>query len=189
MPFSLEMNISLLIGYQQTDMVAEKRHETSDDFSVASLAKRMLQLFRDRLDQELRPQGVTSAQLKILFTLEQEPSMSGARIARTCMVTPQTAQVLIRAVETNGWITRTRHPENERILLATLTPSGKQILTQSRTAIGRIYGAMLKNFTATEKEALEQMLVRCADNLDSLADAVVDLAPSAGRRSTQKRAH
>jgi MarR family transcriptional regulator, organic hydroperoxide resistance regulator len=141
--------------------------ENSSSYPIASLVKRLLQLFRDTLDERLSPWGVTAAQLHVLAKLEHEPGISGARLARTCMVTPQTTQVLLRGIEENGWIRRTKHPENERILLATLTPTGKRILARSRTAVGKVYAQMLDGLAAKDVHALESLLSHCAANLES----------------------
>jgi DNA-binding MarR family transcriptional regulator len=137
------------------------------NYPIASLVKRLLQLFRKGLDEKLRPCGVTAAQLHVLAKLEHEPGISGARLARACMVTPQTTQVLLRSIEKNGWIVRTRHPENERILLATLTPLGRRILARSITAVGQIYSQMLDGLAAKDVSALESLLSQCAANLES----------------------
>src|SRR5271163_4340061 len=139
----------------------------SSSYPVAALIKRVLQLFRESLDEKLRPWGVTAAQLHVLAKLDHEPGISGAKLARACMVTPQTTQVLLRGIEKNGWILRRKHPENERILLATLTPSGKRILARSRTAVGRIYKQMLRDLSVQDVHALETLLSRCAANLES----------------------
>ncbi len=141
--------------------------ENTNNYPIALLTKRVLHLFRDVLDEKLRPWGVTAAQMHVLAKLEQEPGISGATLARTCMVTPQTTQVLLRSVEKNGWVVRKKHPENDRILLATLTPSGKRILTRSRTAIGQLYELMLHDLAEKDVHALEKMLSQCAANLES----------------------
>jgi DNA-binding MarR family transcriptional regulator len=141
--------------------------DNSSSYPIASLVKRLLQLFRDGLDEKLRPWGVTAAQLHVLAKLEYEPGISGARLARACMVTPQTTQVLLRGIEENGWIRRAKHPENERILLATLTPAGKRILAKSRTAVGLVYEQMLDGLAAKEVHALESLLTHCAGNLET----------------------
>lgn len=141
--------------------------ENINNYPVASLTKRVLHLFREVLDEKLRPWGVTAAQLHVLAKLEQEPGISGASLARTCMVTPQTTQVLLRGIEKNGWVVRRKHPENERILLATLTPSGKRVLARSRTAIGQIYKEMLHEMAAKDVRALEALLSQCLANLES----------------------
>jgi|SRR5271168_3432099 len=141
--------------------------ENTSNYPVASLLKRVMQLFRDTLDEKLRPYGVSAAQLHVLAKLDHEPGVSGAKLARACMVTPQTTQVLLRGIEKNGWILRKKHPENERILLATLTPSGKRILTRSRTAVGHIYRQMLRDLGAQDVRALEALLAQCVANLES----------------------
>jgi DNA-binding MarR family transcriptional regulator len=148
-------------------MSAGHTNENSSDYPIASLVKRLLQLFRDGLDEKLRPWGVTAAQLHVLAKLEYEPGISGARLARACMVTPQSTQVLLRGIEENGWIRRTKHPENDRILLATLTPSGKRILVKSRTAVGLVYEQMLDGLATRDVRALESLLTHCATNLES----------------------
>lgn len=139
----------------------------SSSYPVAALVKRVFQLFRETLDEKLRPFGVTTAQLHVLAKLDHEPGISGAKLARACMVTPQTTQVLLRGIEKNGWILRTKHPENERILLATLTPAGKRVLARSRTAVGRIYKQMLRDLAAQDVRALETLLSQCVANLES----------------------
>jgi DNA-binding MarR family transcriptional regulator len=142
-------------------------HDTKSSYPIAVLVKRLLQLFRETMDEALRPYGLTSAQLHILAALDWEPGISGARLARKCQVTPQTIQVLLRGIEANGWIARTRHPENVRILLAELTPAGKRILDRSRASLGSTYEDMLRGFGASDTETLETLLSRCVANLES----------------------
>jgi MarR family transcriptional regulator, organic hydroperoxide resistance regulator len=167
-------------------MAVRREEQNSSQYPVASLAKRVLHLFRDVLDEELRPCGVTAAQLHVLFKLEDEPGISGAKLARTCKVTPQTTQVLLRGIERNGWIARTRHPENDRILLATLTPLGKRTLASSRKAVGHIYKQMLRNLTPREVRKLEALLSHCAANLES-SSSNQSLQPKMRKRKSQPR--
>ena len=148
-------------------MPAPRPEERTNSYPLASLFKRVLQLFREALDEKLRPFGVTAAQLQALARIDYEPGISGASLARACMVTPQSTQVLLRGIEKNGWVRRTRHPENERILLATLTPSGKRVLARSRTAINDVYEQMLHDFPPMDVHALEALLLRCSANLEA----------------------
>jgi DNA-binding MarR family transcriptional regulator len=146
---------------------SENAHDTKAIYPVAVLVKRLLQLFRETLEEALRPYGLTSAQLHILAVLDAEPRISGARLARKCQVTPQTTQVLLRGIEANGWIVRAKHPENGRILLAELTASGKHILERSRASLGSTYEEMLLGFSAGDIATLEALLSRCTANLES----------------------
>jgi DNA-binding MarR family transcriptional regulator len=174
-------------------MAAGSIQENTSSYPVASLMKRGIQLLRDGLDEVLRPHGVTSAQLHVLGVLDRDPGISGAKLARTCWVTPQTTQVLLRGIEAKGWVERSRDPENDRILLARLTPAGKRALTRSRAALGGIYADMLDGFSERDVRALEALLSRCVANLESRqpqvlrpsevrAAADITCAPAAGRR-------
>jgi DNA-binding MarR family transcriptional regulator len=148
-------------------MPSRRGLENSVNYPAVSLAKRVLQLFREGLDEKLRPRGVTGAQLHVLAKLANDPGISGAKLARACSVTPQTTQVLLRGIEANGWIVRRKHPENERILLATLTPAGKRQLAYGKVAVGRLYTRMLAGFSAKDAELLDGLLSRCVTNLES----------------------
>jgi DNA-binding MarR family transcriptional regulator len=70
------------------------------------LLKTVLQGFRSSLDEELHPLGITTAQLRLLWAVEANPLVSGAKVARLCSVTPQTGQAAMAAMEANGWIRR-----------------------------------------------------------------------------------
>ncbi len=58
------------------------------------------------MDEQLKPEGVTTAQLQVLKTIRTEPGASGAQLARLCYMTPQSAQALLKGLEDDGWITR-----------------------------------------------------------------------------------
>ena len=83
--------------------------------------KRILIHFRSQMDELLRPEGVTTAQLAVLKAIRDEPGASGAQLARACYVTPQSAQALLKSLEDGGWIVRTKDKVNDRILIAKLT--------------------------------------------------------------------
>ncbi len=75
------------------------------------LMKRILMGFRAQLDEELRPRGVTTAQLQILHAIRSSPGSSGAQLARVCQMTPQSMQALIQKTEKDGWIVRRKEGE------------------------------------------------------------------------------
>ena len=66
---------------------------------VLKLTRRMTTLFRERLEEQLRPLGITAAQLQLLAALTKEPGTSGAHISRYCQVTPQTTHALLAVAE------------------------------------------------------------------------------------------
>jgi DNA-binding MarR family transcriptional regulator len=132
---------------------------------VLKLTRRMTTLFRERMEEQLKPLGITAAQLQLLAALTKEPGTSGAHISRVCEVTPQTTHALLAAAEDRGWIRRSPDPENLHTLLATLTPQGRRVFTRGKTIALRLQGQMLRTLTAAEIHHLESVLIQLIENL------------------------
>jgi len=145
----------------------EKRRTEKGPPEVLKLTRRMTTLFRERLEEQLKPLGITAAQLQLLAALIKEPGTSGAHISRYCQVTPQTTHALLAVAEDRGWIRRSPHPENAHTLLATLTPQGRRIFTRGKTIAIRLQDQMLRTLTASEVGHLEATLMGLIENLEA----------------------
>jgi DNA-binding MarR family transcriptional regulator len=132
---------------------------------VLKLTRRMTTLFRERMEEQLKPLGITAAQLQLLAALTKAPGTSGAHISRVCEVTPQTTHALLAAAEDRGWIRRSPDPVNLHTLLATLTPQGRRVFTRGKTIALRLQGQMLRTLTAAEIHHLESVLIQLIENL------------------------
>jgi DNA-binding MarR family transcriptional regulator len=130
------------------------------------MMKRIIVHFRGQMDDLLRPQGVTTAQLVVLKAVQDEPGAFGAQLARACHVTPQSAQALLKSLEDGGWIIRTKDTVNDRILIAKLTPSGEKLLETGEKLARVIEKKLWDGIPASAVEALNKTLVRCLANLD-----------------------
>lgn len=137
-----------------------------DPPEVLKLTKRMSLLFRERLEEQLKPLGITAAQLQLLAALTKEPGTSGAHLSRYCQVTPQTTHALLAAVEKHGWVRRSPHPENARVLLATLTPEGQRVFTRGKTIVIKLQDRMLSSLTCAQVRQLEATLAQFVENLE-----------------------
>jgi DNA-binding MarR family transcriptional regulator len=143
-----------------------KVRSDKDPPEVLKLTRRMTTLFRERLEEQLKPLSITAAQLQLLAALMKEPGTSGAHISRCCQVTPQTTHALLAAVEKRGWVSRTPHPENARVLLATLTPQGQRVFTKGKAIAIKLQDRMLSSLTSAEVRQLEAILAQLIENLD-----------------------
>jgi DNA-binding MarR family transcriptional regulator len=133
---------------------------------AAQMMKRILVHFRSQMDEKVRPQGVTTAQLHVLKVIRDEPGGSGAQLARACYVTPQSAQALLKGLEVGGWITRSKDPVNDRILIAQLTPSGVELLDTAERLARVIEKRLWQGVPDSGVEALNRTLERCLANLE-----------------------
>jgi MarR family transcriptional regulator, organic hydroperoxide resistance regulator len=132
---------------------------------AAQMMKRILIHFRSQMDQALRPQGVTTAQLHLLKTVREEPGASGAQLARSCYMTPQSAQSLLTGLERDGWIVRSKGRGNDRILAARLTSEGEKLLETAEKAAKVIEGKLWRGVAEDSIEALNGVLEQCLANL------------------------
>jgi DNA-binding MarR family transcriptional regulator len=143
-----------------------KKSRQAETRRAAQMMKRILIHFRSQMDEKLRPQGVTTAQLHVLKVIRDEPGGSGAQLARACYVTPQSAQALLKSLEVGGWITRTKDPVNDRILIAQLTPSGMKLLDTAEKLARVIEKRLWAGVPDSGVTVLNKTLERCLANLD-----------------------
>ncbi len=88
------------------------------------MVKQVELVVRSRLDELVRPQGITALQYTALTVLERHDGLSAAQLARDSFVTAQSIADLVRSLEGRGLIRRERNPRNRRELLILLTGEG-----------------------------------------------------------------
>ncbi|MEU6979248.1 MULTISPECIES: MarR family transcriptional regulator [unclassified Streptomyces] len=115
---------------------------------------------RARLDDLLKPSGVTALQYTALTVLERRDGMSAAELARNSFVTPQSMSDLVGALERRGLITRSPDPVSRRRHVIGLTDAGRALLALHAPAVQELEDEMLKGFAARERTAFRDYLNR-----------------------------
>ena len=87
-------------------------------------------------------------------------------MARACYVTPQSAQALLKGLEDDGWVLRTKDRVNDRILMAKLTPSGEALLETADKLSRVIEKKVWRGVSMEAVEALNVVLAQCMENLE-----------------------
>jgi DNA-binding MarR family transcriptional regulator len=113
---------------------------------------------RTRLDADLGPTGLTTPQYAVLETLEREGEFSASDLAREFGMTAQTLNVLVKALEANGLLRRSRHPTHGRILLASLTAAGRRALQRGRALGLAVQDRALAGLSASDRHTLLRLL-------------------------------
>jgi DNA-binding MarR family transcriptional regulator len=113
---------------------------------------------RGRLDDVVRPHGITVTQYTALTVLEQHPGMSSAQLARHAFVTAQAMEGIVRALVDAGLIDRVRDPENRRRMAISLTPAGVALLAACRDDVDRIEAVAFGGRSRSERAALGRWL-------------------------------
>lgn len=129
------------------------------------LIKQIELVVRSRLDDLLRPDGLTALQYTALTVLERHPDMSVAQLARNSFVTAQSMADMIAALDERGLIERHRDQVDRRRLSIALSPAGRDLLDRYRDRVGALEAQMLRGITKTQAAALRRSLITCHANL------------------------
>jgi DNA-binding MarR family transcriptional regulator len=128
--------------------------------------KRAQQAFRSRMDEALKPLGITAPQYSVLSSLFIEPGISSAALARVAFVTPQSMQGIVANLEKMNLLRREADPRHGRILKAHLTEHGKAVLLRAHRSANAIQDEMLGGVPARDVAFARRLLARFAENLD-----------------------
>jgi DNA-binding MarR family transcriptional regulator len=128
--------------------------------SLLYLVKRTELAVRARLEELLRPAGITALQYTALTVLERHDGISAAQLARDSFVTAQTMADMVRALERRGLIRREPNPVNRRERLILLAGPGRRLLAEYAEPARELERRMVAELTAEEvalfREALNE---------------------------------
>ncbi len=133
---------------------------------VGYLVYRVERRLRARLDEELRLIGVSTPEYVSLSLLRERDGLSCAQLARWVMVTPQAMNLVISALERRKLIRRRPDPKQRRVLRASVTPKGLEILARCDHAMDGIEADMLVALEPETVEVVRRALGSCAHSLE-----------------------
>ncbi|MFF4394258.1 MarR family winged helix-turn-helix transcriptional regulator [Streptomyces sp. NPDC001480] len=126
--------------------------------SLLYMVKQVELVVRARLDELVRPAGITALQYTALTVLERHDGLSAAQLARDSFVTAQSMADLVRSLEGRGLIRRERNPRNRRELLILLTDAGRELLAGFADPVRELEERMVTELTAHQEEQFRQAL-------------------------------
>ena len=142
------------------------------------LLKRVELAVRARLDDIVRPAGLTALQYTALTVLERHADMSSAQLARQSFVTAQSMADMITTLQGRGLIERHRDRADRRRLVVSLTAEGRVLLDRYRDEVAALEADMIAGLSRQQTGELRAMLNTCYDSLSRAAakHAVRELA-------------
>lgn len=119
--------------------------------SLGYLLKEASSALRTAMEEVLRPLGMTITHYSCLELLAQRPGLSNSDLARGAFVTRQSMNVLLQALERDGYVVRPSAAPVGKALPARLTPRGRQSLAQASAAVRSVETRMLAGLTEAEQ--------------------------------------
>ncbi len=135
------------------------------------LVKRLELAIRALLDDALRELGLTTLQYTALTVLEASGPLSSAQLARRSFLRPQTMHEMVLALEKRGLIERTPKPDNKRVLMASLTGTGRALLAGCAPAVGEVERELLADLSPGQRATFREGLQHGVLALGSLAES------------------
>jgi len=135
------------------------------DSSLGYLLKEASSALRLAMEAVLRPLGMNITHYSCLEHLAQRPGMSNSDLARATFVTRQSMNVLLQALERDGYVTRPKQAAAGRVLPTEITAKGRAQLATASAAVRGVEDRMKSTLAAQEQAQLKDLLSRCVVSL------------------------
>ncbi|BBY88867.1 MarR family winged helix-turn-helix transcriptional regulator [Mycolicibacterium tokaiense] len=140
------------------------------DSSLGYLLKEASSALRAAMEEVLRPLGMSVTHYSCLELLAQRPGLSNSELARGAFVTRQSMNVLLQALEREGYVTRPAEAAVGKVLPAQLTPRGRRSLAKATVAVRSVETRMLAGMTEAEQLTAFRMLQKMIRSLHENVD-------------------
>jgi DNA-binding MarR family transcriptional regulator len=129
--------------------------------AVTSLV-RSQQLFVQRIDEVLRPHGLTFARFELLRLLgfSTRGSLPLSIIGERLQVHPTSVTSLVDRLEADGLVKRKGHPTDRRVKLAELSVKGRAVVAAATETLNTAVFTPIPGLGPTETEQLISLLAR-----------------------------
>jgi DNA-binding MarR family transcriptional regulator len=114
------------------------------------------------LDRALAKENMTHPQQSTLTMIRAYEAISAADLARLTMLTPQTIDGIVRALERRGAIRKERDRVHGRILRLIVTDEGRELNKRCRALTAPIESTLKARMSADAERVIRQWLVDVA---------------------------
>jgi DNA-binding MarR family transcriptional regulator len=163
----------------QPDPIEEARRQwvahgwdaAADGMAMVTSLTRVQQLINERIDAVLRPLDLTFARYEVLRLLAftRSGSMPMARLGSLLQVHPTTVSSAVARLEAQGLVSRERDSSDRRVIRATLTPAGREVVETATAGLNReVFEA--PGLAADDVSALTRLLRSFRERAGDLLD-------------------
>ncbi|MDL9945320.1 MarR family transcriptional regulator [Gordonia sp. ABSL11-1] len=129
------------------------------------LIKETQAVLNQRMDEVLRPLGLTVPQYACLQALADTPGITSSDLARRAFVSRQSMNVLLQGLERRKLIERSTEPGPRRERTTVLTTDSAILVSRARQAVAAIAEVMSSPLNARDLATLHRLLSTCRDTL------------------------
>ena len=137
------------------DTAASNPHAPANKpMGLAYLVGRLDHVLNQRLLDAVTPAGLSVPQYTALSVFRAHGSLSNAQLATRTMISPQSANEMVKQMEAKGWIARTPDPLHGRIIQISLTEAGEAVLGECDAKVAQVERTMFPDLDEAGRAAL-----------------------------------
>lgn len=122
-------------------------------------------LVQKSLITSIKDSELTPGQPKILDYLQNHNGCVQKEIAKGCHIESASITVILKGMESKGYIERKMLNGDRRSLYVFLTEKGKKYIEYLNEKFDKVENTALKNFSEDEKQQLNDLLMRVYENM------------------------
>jgi DNA-binding MarR family transcriptional regulator len=135
----------------------------SGQMPLGQLLLQVCRLTGDRLRVKMEKIGVHRAQGIVLLQLCQHDGISQRQIVQARHVSPATMTNMLQRMERDGWITRERDSDDQRMVRVYLTEKAKSLRKEAQQTFRGMEEELASVYTDEEKEIFCRLLMKLHD--------------------------
>jgi DNA-binding MarR family transcriptional regulator len=125
------------------------------------LVGRVDRIVRQAIGTVVQAHGLTVNQYTTLSVLDRRSGLSNAQLSRRALVSPQSMNEVLLALERRGLVQRRAHPEHGRILQTRLTGKGRSLLASCDAEVRQVEAEMVSCLSDDDRAGLRTALLSC----------------------------
>ena len=155
---------------------------TSADLAVSVVGRlfRLAPQLTDLLDLGAREYGMGFARGRVLWSLQESGPVVMRALSQGLGISPRTVTGLIDALEADGWVTRTPHPDDRRATIISITPTAEAALSALRASYEVLAHDLLADIDPEDLARCQSVLGTIQQRLDGVVAARMAAMPPPG---------
>jgi DNA-binding MarR family transcriptional regulator len=147
--------------------------------SIVGLLFRLAPQLTDLLDLGAREYGMGFARGRVLWALQESGPVVMRALSERLAISPRTVTGLVDALEADGWVTRSPHPQDRRATIIAITPTAEAALAALRAGYEGLAHDLLGDVRPADLAVCRSVLTTIQGRLAGImADGPAATAPA-----------
>ena len=152
------------------DVPGDRQDGNPAEQVARSFKRAMAAVRRLRGRETHRPGELTDAQYGLLFCLRDQAQMSVRELAEAAELSPASVTEMLEGLTAAGLVERERSDRDRRVVLTSLTESGRGLVEERRARFEPRFRAAMGSFSEDELVVAAAVLDRLRDLFEEIAD-------------------